>query len=161
PTNPASPRIPVTDDARHGIGVDPPHSHASVLEQLGRWRRTPGHRLSGEPAMDGFVAAYRRKIAGDELGRPVVHWVRILAVAVVLLARAAGRAARGWAAPLLAGAGAVLVVVEGLVFWGWRRRRALPLRFGPLFTWPVAVVGLVVLLSAPLDAVLGYWPRVG
>ena len=162
PGDPASERIGVSDDAVFDIGVDPPHSHASVMEQLGRRRHTRGHRLSGEPAMDGFVAAYARKIAGHELGRPVVHWARIAAVAGLLLTGVVMVAALRWSAPLLVGLAAVLVAVEGGVLWAYRRRRALPVRaFGPLFAWPVVAVSGVVLVAAPLPAVMGYWQRVG
>jgi phospholipase C len=162
PTDPASERIGVTDDATFGIGLDPPHSHASVLEQLGRRRRTRGHRWLGVPAMDGFVAAYSRKIAGQELGRPVVHWERILGVAAVLFAGLVMVAALRWSAPLLLGAAAVLAAVELLVLWAYRRRRALPVHaFGPVFAWPVAAASGIVLVVAPLTAVTGYWQRFG
>src|SRR6266496_544019 len=162
PTDPDSPRIQVSADASYELGVDPPHSHASVMEQLGRRRRTRGHRVAGVPAMDGFVSAYRRKLAGDELGRPVVHWGRIAAVLLAVLAGAVLLAALRWALPLLVGTAAMLALVEAAVVWAWRRARALPIHsFGALFAWPVAAASWVVLVSAPLSAVAGYWQRVG
>jgi hypothetical protein len=162
PTDPGSPRVAASDDATFDIGVDPPHSHASVMEQLGRRRRVRGHRWFGQPAMDGFVAAYTRKIAGAELGRPVVHWVRIAGTAALLLAGVALLLALRRAVPLLAGAAVVLAPVEGAVLWAYRRRRALPVRrFGPLFAGPVAAVAAAALISALLDGLAGYWQRFG
>jgi hypothetical protein len=163
PLNPADPdsaRVGVTADGGSGLGVDPPHSHASVMEQLGGRRRRAGNRLRGEPAMDGFVAAYARKLAGHEAGLPVVHWGRIVLVGAALVAGAAAVFALPWAVPLLCGALAMLAAAEWLVSEVRRRARALPpLPYRRLFVLPAVAAVLLAGGSAALGLLLGYWWR--
>ncbi|HEU4421607.1 MAG TPA: alkaline phosphatase family protein [Pilimelia sp.] len=153
PTQPDRNRVPVTDDATPGIAGDPPHSHASVVEQIGlRWR--------GTPRMDGFVAAYSRKLAGNEEGRPVVHWERVAGLAAVVVGVAAAALALPWAGPLLAGAAAVVIPVEAAITWAYRRRRTLPAApWGLIFAVPVAAVLVLGALSALLGRFVGYAGR--
>jgi hypothetical protein len=153
PTNPTGERVCVTDDSAFGLAVDPPHGHASVVEQLGR-------RGTGAPAMDGFISSYSRKLAGREAGLPVVHWRRIAGLAAAIVAVAAAVLALPWVAPLVAGTVALLAVVEGAIGWAHRRRRTLPVeRWLPVFVAPVAAVAVGGVLSAVLGIVAGYAVR--
>ena len=76
---PAADCFGVTGDAQYVLERDPPHGHASAAMPTNgtRWRNF---------RMNGFVAAYNRKLVGRELN-PVVHWdrMRLLAGAIAPL----------------------------------------------------------------------------
>jgi phospholipase C len=116
PSDPASPRVPVSADAGYSLPVDPPHSHKSALEQL-------GVRGVGEPRMNGFVSAYERKASGHE-ERPIVHWWRLAGLVLVIAAVAAGvtaklgRLLRRLSPLVFVGTAGGL----GVVLWRWRKR---------------------------------------
>ena len=144
PADASQGRVPVSDDGSPDLAVDPSHSHASVIEQLGL-------RLRGAPTMEGFVSSYARKISGHESGLPVIHWDRIVpAVGGVVVAAAAVLALR-WPKRLLAGGTILTLAVLGAVGFAYRRRRALPVDSwtGP-FVAPVVVIGALGGLSALL-----------
>ena len=152
PTDPSTGRAHVTDDATLGLAVDPPHSHASIIEQLGL-----GAAAAGGPAMDGFVAAYGRKLAGNEEGLPVIHWKRIALLAVGTVAVVAAVLALPWVVPLLAGSLILLALLEAAVGWAYRRRRTLPVeRWTPAFVVPAVAVVVGAALSAGLGLAVGY-----
>ncbi|MGI8683644.1 MAG: alkaline phosphatase family protein, partial [Acidimicrobiales bacterium] len=153
PTDPSKGRVTVTDDATPDLRFDPPHSHASVIEQLGL-------RPLGAPTMEGFVASYARKIAGREAGLPVIHFDRIFIVVGGVAVVVAGVLALPWAGPLLAGAAGVLLVGYAAVGFAYMRRKALPVDSwtGP-FVAPAAVVGVVGGLSALLSRSVGFGVR--
>lgn len=101
--------VGVTKNAEYCLPVDPPHSHASVSIQVhGRARAK----------MDGFVAAYYRKAAGNEQ-LPLIHWWRAEAV-VVLIAALSGAVTRGsghsWIAAAAWSGAIALVGTAGLLF---------------------------------------------
>jgi phospholipase C len=155
PDDPSQGRVPVTGDATaRDLTVDPPHSHASVVEQLDiGWHR--------RPRMDGFVAAYRRKLAGDEAGLPVVHWERLYAVGGATSVVVAGVLALPAGAPLAAGGLGLVAVLEGVVRWAHRRRRSLPVdSWAPAFVAPVVAVAAGGVVSAGLGRFVGYKARV-
>ena len=83
-TKPDASPVPPTASAKHLLRIDPPHSHDAAKRQMGAWNGTAY-------LMNGFVDAYRLKLAGKE-HLPVVHWKRLTAVAVGLspLVTAAG-----------------------------------------------------------------------
>ena len=62
PTRPHSARVPPAPTPSFVLPVEPPHSHASVMEQL--------DVRFGRPRMDGFVAAYRRRVLDPSRDRP-------------------------------------------------------------------------------------------
>ena len=153
PTDPAKGRVRVNDEGTPDLAFDPPHSHASVIEQLRL-------RLTGAPTMDGFIASYARKIAGDEAGLPVVHWDRILGLVAGAVVAMAVVLALPWPVPLLTGGLALLALLLGLVGWVYMRRQALPVdSWTPAFAAPVVVVGGVGGLSAVLGQWLPGWAR--
>ena len=138
PTDSSSPSVMVSDDATFGLQVDPPHTHGSVMEQLGPIR-------SGSRAMNGFVAAYRRRVAGDRHGRQIVHWGRISLFLVVVLALAVAPLASEWPRKTVLGGAGILTALEIVVLSLHSRRRALPLRS---WLWPFAgPIVLVVLVG--------------
>ena len=151
PTDPSKGRVQVTDDGSPDLAFDPPHSHASAVEQLGL-------RIVGPPSMEGFIASYARKIAGQESGLPVIHWRRIAGTLAAVVVGNAVLLAMPWSTPLLAGGAAVLVVLEGAVAFGYMRRQALPVD-----SWTPAFVAPVVLVAAVggLSALLGQWVGFG
>lgn len=150
PSDPSKGRVTVTDDATPDLGTDPSHSHASVMEQLGR-------TLTGKPTMDGFVASYARKTTGHESGLPVVRWERIVAAVAGVVVVLALALALPWAAPLLVAAGVLLAVLLGLVGWAYMRRSILTVRkWGPAFAVPPAAVAGATLVSAVLGRWVGY-----
>ena len=153
PTDASKGRAKVTDDGSPNLTFDPPHSHASVIEQLGL-------RPLGAPTMEGFIASYARKIAGHEAGLPVIHFDRIFVVLGGVAVGVAGVLALPWAGPLLAGAAVVLLVGYGAVTFAYMRRKALPVDSwtGP-FVAPAAVVGAVGGLSALLGRSMGFGVR--
>jgi hypothetical protein len=112
--------------------------------------------------MDGFIAAYSRKIAGDTTGRPVVHWGRILGALLAVYALAGALLALPRGLPLLLGAATVMLTLETLVVLLWRLRHILP----PL-PWRLAlaapIVGAAVLagVSAFLEPAVGFGGRLG
>ena len=147
PTDPSKGRVRVTDDASPDLAFDPPHSHASVVEQM-------RPRLTGAHTMEGFVASYARKIAGNESGLPVVHWNRILALVAGVVLTVAVLLALPWPGLLLAGALLVLAIAYAAVGWLHMRRQALPVdSWTPAFVAPA----VVVLVLGGLSAVLGNW----
>jgi hypothetical protein len=153
PYDPASARVLVTDDASADLAFDPPHSHGSVVEQTGLRRR-------GGPTMDGFVAAYSRKLNGNEDGLPVVHWGRIAALVGAVVVGTAAVFALPWPA-LAVGVAAVVGLSLAVVHWLRRRGLALPVRdWRPLYVFPVGVAIAGVALSAVLSAWLPYGWRV-
>jgi len=153
PTDPSKGTVRVTDDGSPDLTFDPSHSHASVIEQLGL-------RIVGPPAMHGFVASYARKISGHESGLPVIHWKRIAATLAAVLVADALVLALPWAAALLAGGTAVLLVLEGAVAFGYMRRKALPVdSWTPAFVAPAALVAGVGGLSALLGRSVGFGVR--
>jgi hypothetical protein len=150
PTDPSKGRVGVTGDATFGLAVDPPHSHGSVVEQLGL-----GH--GSGPSMDGFVSAYARKLAGHEAGLPVVHWRRIGGLAAVAIVVFAAVLALPRAVPLAAGLVGLLAVSEGLVGWAYRRRRTLPVNgWTAAFAVPAVLVVVGGAVSAALGAIIGF-----
>jgi len=60
PDRPNGRRVPTADDATSVLGTDPDHSHLGVMLQL--FGRGP---TNSTPTMDGFIASYASKIAGD------------------------------------------------------------------------------------------------
>lgn len=154
PTDPSKGSVEVTDDGSPDLAFDPSHSHASVIEQLGL-------RIIGPPSMQGFVASYARKIAGHEAGLPVIHWKRIAGTLAAVVVADSLLLALPWAAPLLAGGAAVLLVLEGAVAFGYMRRKALPVdSWTPAFVAPAALVAGVGGLSALLGRSVGFGVRV-
>jgi hypothetical protein len=119
PSDPAKGRVRVTDDATPGLALDPPHSHASAVEQLGLGRR------GSRPRMDGFISAYSRKIAGDEAGLPIVHWERLHAAAGGAAMLIAAVLALPWFGALAAG-GLGLVAGSRIVATSTRIRISVP-----------------------------------
>lgn len=153
PTDPSRGRVPVTDDGTPDLAFDPPHSHASVIEQLGL-------RLTGAPTMEGFLASYARKISGNEAGLPVIHFDRVLAVLAGAVLAVAAALALPWSGPLLAGGAAVLGTLYAAVSFGYMRRRALPVTsWTPAFVAPLVVVGVLGGLSALLGQSFGFVVR--
>src|SRR5690349_10799701 len=75
PTDVGSDRVRVSADGAAALTIEPPHSHASVMEQL--------DVRFGRPRMDGFVAAYRRRVLDPDRDRPVVHWFRLAVVGLL------------------------------------------------------------------------------
>ena len=151
PYDPGKGRVPVTDDGTADLAFDPPHSHASVVEQTGL-------RRPGGPTMDGFVAAYSRKLHGDEEGLPIVHWGRIGALVATLVAGVAAVVALPAPVALIAGVLPLYGLVMAALFWAHRRRLALPVtNWRTVFATPhrVAVVG------AALSIVLARWLAYG
>ena len=165
PSDPAQGRVPVTDDAVvGGLAVDPPHSHAGAVEQLGlrggKARLLPRRRRGSEPRMDGFVSACRRKLAGREEGLPVVHWERLHGVAAVGSVAVAAVLALPPTAPLAAGAATLLGAAEAVVGMVHRRRRLLPpISWTRAAGGPVAVVGMGAAASVALGRRFGYGAR--
>lgn len=153
PTDPSKGRVRVSDDATPDLAFDPPHSHASVIEQL-------HPRLTGAPTMEGFIASCARKIAGNEAGLPVVHWDRILGLVAGVVVTVAVLLALPPTGPLLAGALAVLALAYGAVGFLSMRRRALPVEsWTPAFVAPAAVVLVLGGTSAVLQHWLPGWAR--
>ena len=154
PTDPDGGRVRVSDDAEPGLEVDPPHSHAGAVEQLG---------LGGwgsRPRMDGFVAAYSRKIAGNEAGLPIVHWARLHGASGAAAAAAASVLALPWFRPLAGGGLGLVAVLEAGVASVHRRRRTLPVdSWTPAFVAPLVAVAGGSLASALLGRFLGYAGR--
>lgn len=153
PTDASKGRVSVSDDATPDLRFDPPHSHASVIEQLGL-------KPLGAPTMEGFVASYARKIAGREAGLPVIHFDRIFVVVGGVAVVVAGVLALPWAGPLIAGAVGTLAVAYGAVTFAYMRRKALPVDSwtGPFVAPAVAVAG-VSGLSALLGRSMGFGVR--
>ncbi len=150
PTDASKGRVGVTDDGSPDLTFDPPHSHASVVEQLGL-------RPLGEPTMEGFIASYARKIAGREAGLPVIHFDRIFVVVGGAAVTVAGMLALPATGPLVAGAAGVLVVGYGAVTFAYMRRRALPVdTWTGAFVAPAGVVAAVGGLSALLGRHAGF-----
>jgi hypothetical protein len=149
-------RVLVTDDATAALAFDPPHTHASVVEQMGLRRR-------GGPTMDGFVAAYSRKLHGDEEGLPIVHWGRIAVLVAVMVAGAAAIFAVPGDQPrwsLLAGL-ALIAVAEAAVLWAYRRRRTLPVDdWRPAFLLPPFIGAGAMAVGVVLEMFIAYGWRV-
>ena len=151
PYDPGKGRVPVTDDGTADLAFDPPHSHASVVEQTGLRRR-------GGPTMDGFVAAYSRKLHGDEEGLPIVHWGRIGVLVAALVAGVAAVLALPVLIPLIAGTVALYALVMAALVWAFRRRLALPVA-----NWRtvLATPHRVAVIGAGLSIALGRWTAYG
>ena len=153
--------VPVNDTAGPLLQIDPPHSHISVLIQLGLDKL--GART---PTMDGFVRAYARKLKalaeGKESDPPIKHWPRIIGLVVVIVALVLFALTRSAPVALLVAAGALLAVVEGLIAWAYGVRRLLPpVEWAVLFTAPAAFIGVATGVSwFAEDRVSGY-ARVG
>jgi hypothetical protein len=156
PRHPEAGRVRVTDDASpRDLPVDPPHSHASVVEQMGL---RPGRR--SPPSMDGFVAAYARKVAGNEEGLPVVHWRRLYGAGGAVSVLVGAVLALPWFGPLVAGALGLVGVAEAGVGWAYRRRRVLPISsWRPAFVAPAVAGAAGVAVSAVLGRFLGFKAR--
>lgn len=86
PSQPSAPPTPASNDGTPNLSIEPPHSHASVMEQIDK-------PLFGKPKMDGFISAYIRAataphasswrwghIAGTVVGTSIVAGV-VLALA--------------------------------------------------------------------------------
>ena len=154
PADPSKGRVRATDDATfETLEVDPPHSHAGTVEQLGLDGSRP-------PRMDGFVAAYRRKLAGNEAGLPLVHWRRMHGVGAAVSLVAGAVLALPWCTPLAAGGLALVALAESAVAWVHRRRRTLPVdSWAPVFVAPAVAVAAGGLVSAALGRWVGYRAR--
>ena len=151
PYDPGKGRVPVTDDGTADLAFDPPHSHASVVEQTGL-------RRPGGPTMDGFVAAYSRKLHGDEEGLPIVHWGRIGVLVAALVAGVAAVLALPVLVPLIAGTLGLYALVMAALVWAFRRRLALPIT-----SWRtvLATPHRVAVVGAGLSIALGRWTAYG
>ena len=150
PTDAHSTRVRASADAGFELPVEPPHSHASVMEQL--------DVRFGRPRMDGFVAAYRRRVQDPNRDRPVMHWARIAVVAGVALIGIA--AAIAWAA-------AWSLVVTWLVLWALvgigallirRKRQVLPkLEWGTLAALALTATFALAALAAAIGEQGDVW----
>ena len=129
PTDAHSARVRASADADFELPVEPPHSHASVMEQLGV--------RFGHPHMDGFVAAYRRRVQDPTRDRPVIHWIRIALVAGVALILVAAAIAWGAVWSLVVTWLALWAVVGIVALIVRRKRQVLPkLDWGSLAALP-------------------------
>lgn len=145
----------VTDDAEPYLKFDPPHSHASVVEQMGIGD-------VGAPKMNGFVISYNRKIHGNESGRPAFHWVHIGVTGAATVVLVAAILALPWALPLIIGAVVILSLIEVAVSLAYVRRRTLPVdSWHSAFLVPLAVVVLVGSVSALTNTAFAYLMRFG
>jgi phospholipase C len=74
PEHPDTDLVPTSPDASHVLGVDPDHSHESVMLQLfGK----AGEPDGDQPTMNGFIRSFALKIGGNS-PRPVNRLSRIL-----------------------------------------------------------------------------------
>jgi phospholipase C len=150
PTKMRSAEVRVTADAAYALPAEPPHSHESVMEQL--------DVRFGRPRMDGFVAAYRRRVLDPDRDRPVIHWFRVAAVGT--LAVLVGAAVLAFCASrsfVLTWLGLWLLLALGAAALH-RKRSVLPLGLGDLLAVALAVTfGLAALAAAVAEQWSGWW----
>lgn len=153
PTKTPADPVYVSADATFGLTVDPPHSHASVVEQMGLGGL-------GAPQMNGFVAAYKRTLAGDKKGRPVYHWFRIVGVGLILLALIAALLANPWPWRLLAAGFLVLTALGGLAHYLRSKAPSLPISaWRQWLIYSVVAVPILMIVSVLFGSVVGYLGR--
>ncbi len=140
------------DEGSHILAMDPPHSHKSAQQQMGRIASRSGRRATYR--MDGFADAYRAKLVGQE-HLPVFHWPRIWfgALGLGLLGSMAARAVRhhatdgGWRT--LGLWIAVFALVAASLLW----RRPLYLAAGVLRI-AGAIIAAAVIFGAAADGIM-------